>query len=202
MARQRVPPEVRRRQWAEGSVWNLLIAAQARPYRFVSPFADLGMTASQRRRLRREEEQLKTTQVAYILPRPGTARRSPQPWLYVRTRRTGHYRVNDAGAIERYGKRIQHLGSGSITEHRWYPCSLRGVRWLQVVADGLMVRKARDEPGHPAPVATTPLVGREQQTPQGNRADWVQLALFSDTDEDAVIAAVPETSLPVCGPPT
>jgi len=45
------------------------------------------------------------------------------------------------GFIERYGKRIQRLGSGSITEHRWYPCTLRGVRWLQVVADGRIVQK-------------------------------------------------------------
>jgi hypothetical protein len=130
MARQRLPPEVRRRQWAEGSVWELLVAAGALPYRFASPLADLGMSTRQRRQLRREEELLKTTQVAYILPRPGTARQPLQPWLYVRTRRTGHYRVNDQGAIERFGKRIQHLGSGSITEHRWYPCTMRGVRWL------------------------------------------------------------------------
>lgn len=141
MARCRIPPELRRRTWAEGSVWDLLVIADLLPYRFASPFADLGMTASQRRRLRREEELLKTTRIAYILPRPGTARRPPQPWLYVRTRRTGHYRVSEAGAIELYGKRIQRLGSGSITEHRWYPCTLRGVRWLQVVADGLMVQK-------------------------------------------------------------
>jgi len=83
-----------------------------------------------------------------------------KPWLYVRTRRAGHYCVNDTGTIERYGKRIQRLGSGSITEHRWYPCTLRGVRWLQVVADGLLVRKGRDEPGHLAPGATTPRGGR------------------------------------------
>jgi len=49
MARQRVPPEVRSRQWIEGSVWDLLVAAQALPYRFASPFADLGMTTRQRR---------------------------------------------------------------------------------------------------------------------------------------------------------
>ncbi|NTU84410.1 MAG: hypothetical protein HGA45_34445, partial [Chloroflexales bacterium] len=126
---------------AEGTVWELLVAAQALPYRFASPFADLGMTAHERRQLRREREILTTTQVAYILPRPGTTRRPPQPWLYVRTRRTGHYRVNEMGVIERYGKRIQRLGSGSITEHRWYPCTLRGVRWLQVVADGRRARK-------------------------------------------------------------
>lgn len=174
MARQRVPPEVRRRQWVEGSVWNLLVAAGALPYRFVSPFADLGMTARERRRLRREEEQLKTTQVAYILPRPGTARRLPQPWLYVRTRRTGYYRVNDQGAIERYGKRIQRLSSGSITEHRWYPCALRGVRWLQVVADGFIVCKGRADLKASASAPTMAVGDRAQDT----QAGLIQLALF------------------------
>lgn len=200
MARCRIPPELHRRTWAEGSVWDLLVVADLLPYRFASPFADLGMTASQRRRLRREEEQLKTTQVAYILPRPGTVRRSPQPWLYVRTRRTGHYRVNDTGAIERYGKCTQRLGSGSISEHRWYPCTLRGVRWLQVIADGLRVRKGRDETVTPAPIATAPQIGREQQAPQAKCMGLVQLALFSDTDGES--AAVPASNRPICGPPT
>lgn len=118
MARRRVPLELRRRTWAEGRVWDLLVAADLLPYRFASPLADLGMTSTQRRRQRREEEQLKTTQVAYILPRPGTARRPPQPWLYVRTKRTGHYRVGESGVIERFGRRTQRLASGSISEHR------------------------------------------------------------------------------------
>lgn len=180
MARQRVPPEVRSRQWAEGTIWEVLVAARALPYRFASPLADLAMTASQRRRLHREEELLKTTRVAYILPRPGSARRPSQPWLYVRARRAGYYRVNDRGVIERYGKRTQRLGAGSVTEHRWHPCSLRGVRWLQVVAEGLMVRKACDELGNPAPIATDSRVEREQQTPQGHHSWPVQLALFSN----------------------
>ncbi|NWF82112.1 MAG: hypothetical protein HXY37_19010 [Chloroflexi bacterium] len=157
MARCRVPPELRRCPWAEGSVWNLLVVANLLPYRFASPLADLGMSRSQRRQLRREEELLKTTPIAYILPRPGTACRSPQPWLYVRTRRTGHYRVNDAGAIERYGRRTQRLGSGSITEHRWYPCSLRGVRWLQVIADGRLVQRVAAEATPPEPGAPAQL---------------------------------------------
>jgi hypothetical protein len=159
MARQRVPPEVRSRQWVEGTVWDLLVAAQALPYRFASPFADLGMTARERRKLRGEREILTTTRVAYILPRPGTARRPAQPWLYVRTRRTGHYRVGESGTIERYGKRTQRLGSGSITEHRWYPSTLRGVRWLQVIADGLIVRHTVNpaSPAEPASPVQLPL---------------------------------------------
>lgn len=140
MARRRVPPQLRRRSWIEGSVWKLLVAAELLPYRFVSPLADLGMTPRQRRELRRKEELLKTTCIAYILPQPATPRRPSQPWLYVRTKRGGHYRVGAAGEIERFGRRTLHLGSGSITEHRWYPCSLRGVRWLQIVATGRMVR--------------------------------------------------------------
>lgn len=179
MARQRVPPEVRRRTWTEGSVWDLLIAAQALPYRFASPFAELGLMASQRRRLRREEELLKTTRVAYILPRPATARRPPQPWLYVRTRRTGHYRVNDAGAIERYGKRTQRLGGGSITEHRWYPCTLRGVRWLQVIADGLIVRGLQADQEDPLLSSAEARVPRRSEPVQGLARNVVQLALFA-----------------------
>jgi hypothetical protein len=147
------------------------------------------MTARERRQLRREEELLKTT------------RRPSQPWLYVRTRRTGHYRVNNAGAIERYGKRIQRLGSGSISEYRWYPCTLRGVRWLQVIADELIVRKGRGDPGTPAPIATAPRVGRQQQTPQGNDAHPVQLALFSGAGEDGESTTALESNLSVCGSP-
>lgn len=158
MARCRIPPELRRRTWAEGSVWDLLVMADLLPYRFASPFADLGMTARERRQLRREEELLKTTRVAYILPRPATARRLPQPWLYVRTRRTGHYRVDESGVIERYGRRTQRLGSSSITEHRWYPCTLRGVRWLQVVADGLMVQKVNQLQAPRAYTTDTPIL--------------------------------------------
>jgi len=52
--------------------------------------------------------------------------------------------------IERYGRRTQRLGSGSITEHRWYPCTLRGVRWLQVIADGRLVQKVRQDQAAPA----------------------------------------------------
>ncbi|NTU84672.1 MAG: hypothetical protein HGA45_35790, partial [Chloroflexales bacterium] len=174
-----VPPEVRRREWAEGTIWELLVAAQALPYRFASPFADLGMTARERRQLRREEELLKTTRVAYILPRPGTARWLPQPWLYVRTRRTGHYRVNHAGAIERYGKRTQRLGSGSITEHRWYPCTLRGVRWFQVVADGLMVRKGGQErTPQVGPTVAAEALPTETATCAGKAEGVAQLRLF------------------------
>lgn len=143
MARRRLPPELRRRTWTEGTLWELLVAAELLPYRFASPFADLGMRASQRRRLRRDEELIKATSIAYILPHPRTARRPAQPWLYVRAKRGGHYRVGEAVAIDRYGRRTQRLGSGSITEHSWYPCSLRGVRWLQVVADGRLVQKVR-----------------------------------------------------------
>jgi hypothetical protein len=177
-----------------------LVDIQHLPYRFASPLADLAMTASQRRRLRREEELLKTTRVAYILPRPGSARRPSQPWLYARARRGGYYRVNDQGMIERYGKRTQRLGAGSVTEHRWYPCSLRGVRWLQVLAEGLMVRKARDELGNPALIATDLHVKREQQAPQGHHSWPVQLALFSD--EDGESGTAPMTSRLALGAPT
>jgi hypothetical protein len=179
MARQRVPPEVRRRTWTEGTVWELLVAAQALPYRFASPLADLGMTARERRQLRREEELLKTTRLAYILPRPATTWRTSQPWLYVRTRRTGHYRVNDQGAIERYGKRTQPLGSSSITEHRWYPCSLRGVRWLQVIADGLMVRKVNQLQAPREHTTDAPaLIPADPVRDRGKDADVEQLRLF------------------------
>ncbi len=143
MARRRIPPELRRHSWTQGSAWELLVAADLLPYRFVSPLADLGMTPRQRRELRREEELLKGTTIASILPQPARSHRASQPWLYVRTQRGGHYRVGEAGEIERFGRRTQHLGSGSITEHRWYPCSLRGIRWLQVVADGRLVQKVR-----------------------------------------------------------
>lgn len=140
MARRRIPRELRRRTWAEGTAWELLVAADLLPYRFASPFADLDLSARERRALRREEELLKTTRIAYILPQPATPRRPVQPWLYVRTQRGGHYRIAEAGEIERFGRRVQYLGTGSITEHRWYPCSLRGARWLQIVATGRMVR--------------------------------------------------------------
>jgi hypothetical protein len=139
MARQRVPPEVRGRQWAEGTIWEMLVAAQALPYRLSSPLADLGMTASQRRRLHQEVELLKTTRAAYILPRAGSARRPPQLWLYVRARRSGYYRANAQGVIEGYGKRTQRLGAGSVTEHGWYPCSLRVLLPVLVTAQASII---------------------------------------------------------------
>lgn len=141
MARRRIPRELCRRTWSEGTAWELLVVADLLPYRFASSFADLGLSTRQRRELRREEALLKGTTIAYILPQPARPRRPSQPWLYVRTERGGHYRVGEAGEIERFGQRTQHQGSASITEYRWYPCSLRGVRWLQIVATGRMVRK-------------------------------------------------------------
>lgn len=75
MARRRTPLELRRRTWTEGTLWELLVAADLLPYRFASPFADLGLRRRERRLLRREAELLKTTSIAYILPHPGTARR-------------------------------------------------------------------------------------------------------------------------------
>jgi hypothetical protein len=152
MARRHLPPELRRRTWTEGSVWELLVAAELLPYRFASPFADLGLSRRERRQLHCEAELLKATITAYILPHPETARRPAQPWLYVRTKRGSHYRIGEAGEIDRYGRRTQSLGSGSITEHGWYSCSLRGVRWLQVIADGRMVRKmSQPQDAHTGP---------------------------------------------------
>ncbi|GAB4443092.1 MAG: hypothetical protein OHK0015_42630 [Chloroflexi bacterium OHK40] len=143
MSNRRVPPELRRRTWTEGSVWEMLVAADALLYRFASPLADLGMTARERRQLQREVELLKATSVSYILPDQGTRRLPSPPWLYVRTRRHGIYRVSDDGRIERYRARVQHLGGTSITAHGWFLSTLRGVRWLSIVADGLLVRKLR-----------------------------------------------------------
>lgn len=183
MARRRTPPELRRRTWAEGSVWELLVVDDILLYRFASPFADLGMTPRQRRELRREVELLKATHVAYILPHTGTTRRPPQPWLYIQTRRGGYYRVGDAGEIQRFGRRTQRLGSGSITEHGWYHSSLRGVRWLQVVAAGRMVQKAQAE--HEG----LPTTDRHPPTPDcpGEAAAIsvkpVQLLLFSEAEQ-------------------
>lgn len=148
MARQRIPRELRRRTWTEGTAWGLLVAADLLPYRFASPFADLGMNARERRALRHEEELLKVTNVTYILPQPATPRQAAQSWLYVRTKRGGYYRVGEEGEIERFGRHTQHLSSGSITQHGWYLCSLRGVRWLQIIATGLMVRKVNREQNH------------------------------------------------------
>ena len=140
MAR-RIPPELRRRAWTSGTVWELLVAADLLPYRFTSPCADLGIRARERRHWRREQELLTTTKVRYILPYPGSAQRLPQPWLSVQTMRAGYYRVNDAGLIERYGRQLQRFGGTTVTKHRWYPCTLRGVRWLHVIATGRMVQK-------------------------------------------------------------
>lgn len=179
MTRRRIPRELRRRTWTEGTAWELLVAADLLPYRFASPFADLGLSARERRALRREEELLKTTNIAYLLPQPATPRRSSQPWLYVRTKRGGHYRVGEAGEIERFGRRTQHLGSGSITEHCWYPCSLRGVRWLHVVADGRLMQKVRQAQ---VPPASTNGAGDSSSavpaTSSGNDAAAEQLRLF------------------------
>ncbi|MFV9505468.1 MAG: hypothetical protein AB4911_13010 [Oscillochloridaceae bacterium umkhey_bin13] len=138
--RRRIPPELRRKTWTEGTVWELLSAAGWLPYRFASPLADLSLTARQRQKQRQEATQLQTTPIAYLLPQPGTARRPAVPWLYVRTTRGAHYRIGTDGAITRYGRRIQRLDSGSITTHTWYACDLRGVRWLQIIATGRMIQ--------------------------------------------------------------
>ncbi|GAB4426106.1 MAG: hypothetical protein OHK0015_06650 [Chloroflexi bacterium OHK40] len=183
MARRRIPPELRRRTWAEGTVWELLVAADILLYRFASPFADLGMTVGERRKLRREVELLKATRVAYILPHNGGARRPLQPWLYVQTRRGGYFRVGDAGEIQRFGRRTQRLGSGSITEHGWYHCFLRGVRWLQVVAAGRMVQKAqavRDD--LPADDRQLPTPGCPGEAASAS-VKPVQLLLFSEVEQ-------------------
>lgn len=174
MARRRTPHELRRRTWSEGMVWELLVAADLLPYRFASPFADLGLRPRERRELRREAELLKTTTIAFILPQPATGRRSYQPWLYVRTRRGGHYRVGEAGEIQRYGRRTQRLGSGSITEHGWYPCALRGVRWLQLIATSRLMRKvSQQECQGKAIVDQTTPAPEQHPVPQ-------QLRLFSE----------------------
>lgn len=174
MSRRRVPPELRRRTWTEGSVWDLLVAADALLYRFASPLADLGMTARERRQLRREVELLNTTPLSYILPDQRSRRRLPQPWLYVRPRRYGIYRVGDDGRIERYGARVQRLGSGSITEHGWFWSTLRGVRWLRVVAEGLLVQKVRRQERQEEVVTDRDHLAPEQ--PPGPQ----QLRLFSE----------------------
>lgn len=180
MARRRLPPELRRRTWAEGSVWELLVAAELLPYRFASPFAELGLKPRERRQLWREAELLKTTTIAYILPHPGAARRPAQPWLYIRTKRGGHYRVGEAGEVDRYGRRTQSFGSGSITEHGWYPCSLRGVRWLQVVADGRMMRKvSQPQDAHAGRTnkVQLPPIAPEATEPEGDETSQLRLSL-------------------------
>lgn len=180
MARRRLPPELRRRTWTEGSVWELLVTIDLLPYRFASPFADLGLSRRERRQLRCEAELLTATTIAYILPHRGTARRPAQPWLYVRTKRGGHYRVGEAGEIDRYGRRTQRLGSGSITEHGWYPCSMRGVRWLQVVADGRMVRKVSQLQGAQVDISgevRLPPITLETTEPEGCQVSQLRLAL-------------------------
>lgn len=178
MARRRIPRELRRRTWAEGTAWELLVAADVLPYRFASPFADLGMNTRERRALRHEEELLKTTRIAYILPQPARLRRPSQPWLYVRTQRGGHYRVGQSGEIERFGRRTQHLGVGSITEYRWYPCSLRGVRWLQIVATGRMVRKLQAAQSSDAQPRLAAQVSGGRDVAPGAPLDTVQLPLL------------------------
>jgi hypothetical protein len=162
MARRRIPPELRRRTWREGTVWELLVTADLLPYRFASPFADLGLRPRERRELRRETELLKTTTIAFILPQPTTERRAAQPWLYIRTKRGGHYRVGEVGEIQRYGRRTQRLGSGSITEHGWYPCALRGVRWLQLIATNRLTRKVSRQQSQEAAVADNAAPSPEQ----------------------------------------
>lgn len=178
MARRRIPPELRRRSWTEGSAWELLVAAELLPYRFVSPLANLGMTPRQRRELRREEALLTGTIIAYILPQPARPRRPSQPWLYVRTQRGGHYRVGESGEIERFGRRTQHLGAGSITEHCWYPCSLRGVRWLQSVATGRMVRKLQADQSSDVQPRLDAQVPSDKAMAPGSPSDTVQLPLL------------------------
>ena len=174
MARRRIPPELRRRTWREGTVWELLVTADLLPYRFASPFADLGLRPRERRELHREAELLKTTTIAFILPQPATRRRAALPWLYVRTKRGGHYRVGEAGEIQRYGRRTQRLGSGSITEHGWYPCALRGVRWLQLIATNRLVQKVSGQQSQEVTVVdNATLVPEQPPAPQ-------QLRLFSE----------------------
>ena len=174
MARRRIPPELRRRTWREGTVWELLVTADLLSYRFASPFADFGLRPRERRELRREAELLKTTTMAFILPQLATGRRAAQPWLYVRTKRGGHYRVGEAGEIQRYGSRVQRLGSGSITEHGWHPCALRGVRWLQLIATNRLVRKVSWQQSQEVTVADNAAPAPKQPlAPQ-------QLRLFSE----------------------
>lgn len=179
MARQRIPRELRRRTWVEGTAWELLVAADLLPYRFASPFADLGMSARERRALRRREELLKTTPIAYILPQTATPHRPAQPWMYVRTKRGGHYRVGANGEVERFCRRTQHLGSGSITEHRWYPCSLRGIRWLHVLAGGRLVQKlSREQAREQTTSRTDDPVSNDQATSTTVITPVEQLRLF------------------------
>lgn len=174
MARRRIPPELRRCTWKEGTVWELLVTADLLPYRFASPFADLGLRPRERRELRREAELLTTTTIAFILPQPATGRRAAQPWLYVQVKRGGHYRVGEAGEIQRYSCHTQSLGSGSITEHGWYACDLRGVRWLQLIATNRLVRKVSRQQSQEAVGADNAAPGPEQPpAPQ-------QLRLFGE----------------------
>ncbi|MFV9507678.1 MAG: hypothetical protein AB4911_24265 [Oscillochloridaceae bacterium umkhey_bin13] len=170
MSRQRrCPPELRRKSWQEGSIWDLLIAAACLPYRFRSPLADLGLSTRQRQKQHQEAIYLQTTPIAYLLPQPGTARHPPVPWLYVRTKRGAHYRIGCDGTITRYGRRIQHLGSGSITTHRWYACDLRGVRWLQIIATERLIQHTTATAPSTEPIIAAPLP---------HATNLVQLSLF------------------------
>ena len=141
MVHHRTPPELRHATWTEGTVWDVLVAIDAVPSRLTSPIADHDMSARQRHQLRREQELLHTTRITYIMPHPGNAHQAPQPWLYIQTQRAGLYRVNDTGVIERSVRFTRRLGGTRITMNRWNPSTLRGVRWLQGIADGLVVRK-------------------------------------------------------------
>lgn len=165
------PPELKRKSWIEGTVWELLAAADLLPYRHSSQFGDLGMTKRERRELWKERELLRGTRTSYILPQPGTERRSPQPWLFVKAERGGYYRVGETGEIDRFGTRTLNFGSGSITERDWYPATVRGVRWLQLVAIGRHVQTLQRQEAQAAScVALAPLsaeaADREQPAEQ------------------------------------
>lgn len=145
MSRKRIPPELKRKSWSEATVWELLVAAHLLPYRHSSSLGDLVMTKRERRELWKEQELLRRTRTSYILPQPGTVHRSSQPWLFIKSERGGYYRVGETGEIDRYGSRTLSFGSGSITERGWYPATLRGVRWLQLVATGRHVQTLQQQ---------------------------------------------------------
>lgn len=175
MSRKRIPPELKRKTWAEGTVWELLVAADLLPYRHSSSLGDLGMTKRERREWWEEKELLQRTRLSYILPPPGTERQPPQPWLFIKAENGGFYRIGETGEIDRYSSRTLSFGSGSVTERGWYPSTLRGVRWLQLVAISRHVQTLQRQEGLAAStVELAPLLAEavDHEPPAG------QLRLF------------------------
>jgi hypothetical protein len=139
------PPEFGTHRVSRCTVWELLEREGLLDLAYFERSA--GLPRRVRTRRERERALLEHTQLAGYTP-PRTSRRtSPDPWLYLTTRRSVHYRLAPDGAVQVW-TRTPPLRGVSGGGRSWQPTFGARTRWLAAVSAALLLRhlRARAEP--------------------------------------------------------